>query len=480
MRRSALRVSMAGLGLFAFACLSAPSWLSAAPPVKPGQPAPASAPRSVKTPAAVPGSTTVLVPYRPLKPASEAVQLEERPLVAPVLPLAGAQAALSASDPVLIRSEDGRLQGLLRVGSQTSFFEIAIREPGCVAIGGSVRGRREMERIWGPEWLASGSHQFRFPTSRLVGRKGQVEWFSVGLKPVETIGRAGKGERQFIQPMGISWDETSQQLYVADTGNDRIVKLSADGRFITQYGGFGVAFGDANEEREDSLDEPWDVAAGGFSNLFVSDQNNDRICEFDAYRSYKGTFFPKGTDLRKRLNKPRGCIIDSENHVWIVDGMQDRVLKLSGTGEIMLELGGYGWSKQRFKDPTQIAVDVDGRIFVCDRGNRRLQVFDRLGGFMGEIRDHLKAPVGVAIDPDGLAWVCDEDTGELGIYTPTGKRLCFAGADGAGVKFRSPADVVALKDRAYLLDSGNHRLVVFERGRVVSAIAWQGPSPVVK
>lgn len=380
----------------------------------------------------------------------------------------------------MIVSADGLVKVALRLASQTSEFHVTLAEPGCLSIGGSVRGRREMERIWGPEWVGSGTQIIKFPTARLTGRKGQVELFSIGMAPVEVIGRAGKGERQFIQPMGIAWDETTKHLYVADTGNDRVVKLTPDGRFVTQYGGFGVAFGDKSEEREDSLDEPWDVAVGGFSNLFVSDQNNDRISEFDAYRSYKGTFFPKGNDVRQRLNKPRGCIIDSENHLWVVDAMNDRVLKLSGTGGIMLELGGYGWSQQRFKDPTQIAVDVDGRIFVCDRGNQRLQVFDRLGGFVGEIRDHLKSPVGVAVDPDGLVWVCDEKTGEVGVYTPAGRRLCFSGADRDGVRYRSPSDLVVLKDRAYLLDAGNHRLIVFERRRTVSAVAWQGPAPMVK
>ena len=368
----------------------------------------------------------------------------------------------------------------LSIASGTSTFTLDLPAAGCVSFLSPVKGRKEVDRLWGPEWLEAGRHRISFHTSRLAGRSGSVEVFSLKVTPEKAIGRAGKGERQFIHPMGMSWDAVNKELYVADTGNDRIVRMSVDGRFIGQYGGFGVAFGDRSEEREDSLDEPYDVAAGGFSNLFVSDQNNNRLCEFDTYRAFKGTLFPRKGETRERLNRPRGCVIDTENHLWVVDAMQDRVLKISATGDIMLRIGGFGWSQQRLKEPTQVAVDGDGKVYICDRGNRRIQVFDRLGGYIREIRDHLKSPVGVAVDPDGLVWICDDETGELGIYTPSGRRLLVFTDDGQGKPFRSPSDLAALALQAILLDSGNHRLVLFSRSRQARRVSWQGPGPMVK
>ncbi len=337
-------------------------------------------------------------------------------------------------------------------------------------------GKRETARLWGPAWLAEGRHAIGLEAGRVASRTGFIECFSIELIPRQVVGRSGNGERQFVRPMGLGWDSSHKELYVADTGNDRIVRLGADGRFIGQYGGFGLALGDPAEEREDSLSGPWDVAPGGFSNFYVADQNNDRICEFDAYKSYKGDFFPKANDTRNRLNRPRGLCIDYESNLWVVDSRGDRILKLSPSGAKLFELGGYGWSKWNFRDPTQVAVDPEGRIYISDPGNHRIGVFDRLGSVLLEIKDHLKAPVGVGVDPDGLIAICDEETNELGLYTPDGRRILMCNGVSDRDRFRAPCDVAITPRTLYLLDSGNHRVVLLERRKSHLESSWQaGP-----
>jgi len=383
--------------------------------------------------------------------------------------------------PPLLGAEDKPCFTLdVQIASATSCFNVSLANSGCLAIFSTVKGRKGFERVWGPVWRDPGTFSIALPTDKLVGKSGTLEFFRLDLCPEDSIGRQGRGEKQFIHPMGIGWDEISKDLYVADAGNDRIVRLSSKGQFLGQYGGFGVAFGDSKEEKEDSLDEPWDVAPGGFSNFYVSDQNNDRIVVFDAYKNFKGTFFPKPGDKQARLNKPRGLVLDQENNLWLVDGRADRVLKFSSSGEKLFELGGFGWSAWQFKDPTQIAVDTDGRIFISDRGNRRIQIFDRLGAHIGEIKDHLKAPVGVAVDPVGLVYVCDEATSELGVYLPDGKRIGVFSEFRPGDKFRTPVDIALSKDRLFLADSGNHRILIFARILHVEKLPWQGPNSMIK
>ncbi|MDN5278355.1 MAG: tripartite motif-containing protein 71 [Clostridiales bacterium] len=388
-----------------------------------------------------------------------------------LLTITSIQAELPAMD---------KMWASLELASDTASFRINIPENGCVSIISTVPGRKQIDRIWGPRYMKKGTYKLAFPISRIENRSGFVELFNLHIKPSDTIGTRGSGERQFNYPMGIDWDPGRQEILVADTGNDRIVKLSADGRFISQHGGFGISFGDRSEEREDSLDEPFDVATGGFSDFYISDQNNDRVCIFDSYQSYRGNLYPQANDRRNRLDRPRGLKIDTENNVWVIDGRADKVLKITTTGDKLFELGGYGYSSFQLEDPTQIDVNILGEIYIADRGKGRIAIFDRLGSFQREMKDHLKSPTGVAIDPDGMILVCDDTTNELGLYTPRGVRLLHINSAADGSFFRRPSDISVNENQIFVADSGNHRIVTFVRKKSSSAVPWQAKSAVIE
>jgi sugar lactone lactonase YvrE len=368
----------------------------------------------------------------------------------------------------------------LDVASDTAKFQFNLPHSGCVSIISTVPGRKQIDRLWGPRYMNEGTYSLKFPAGRILNRKGKVELFNIALAPGKTIGKRGRGERQFSRPKGLAFDKIRKELLIADTGNDRIIRLSKTGRFLSQYGGFGLAFGDKSEEKEDSLDSPYDVSAGGFSNFYVSDQNNFRTCIFDSYKSYKGNLFPTNNDRKNKLDRPRGIKVDYENYIWLVDGRADKVLKISSNGEKLLELGGFGYSTFQLKDPVQIDIDIHGKIYISDRGNGRIAIFDRLGSYIKEMRNHLKAPTGVAIDPDGLILVCDEETSEIGLYTPKGIRLAFINSTNNGSQFRMPSDIAVAEDMVYLLDSGNHRIVFINREKTSTSVPWQAASPVIE
>jgi len=368
----------------------------------------------------------------------------------------------------------------LNIASDSAEFKINLPEAGMVAIISSVPGRKQIDRLWGPANMQAGTWKINLPSGRVTGRNGTVELFNLKLDAVSEIGTRGNGERQFNAPQGLDYDQSRKEILIADTGNDRIVRLAPDGRQIAVHGGFGLSFGDRSEEREDSLDDPYDVAAGGFSNFYVSDQNNRRVCIFDAYKSYRGNLFPKDSDRRNRLDRPRGLKIDPENNIWLVDGRADRVIKISTSGDRLFEIGGFGFSTLQLKDPTQVDVNTSGEIFVADRGKGRIVIFDRLGSYIGEMRDHLKTPTGVAVDPDGLILVCDDTTGEMGLYTPKGLRIACVDKASDGSILRRPCDIGVSEDRIFLLDSGNHRIVVINREKQTTAVPWQAPDTVLE
>lgn len=368
----------------------------------------------------------------------------------------------------------------LGIASDSAQFRINLPENGCVSIISTVPGRRSTDRIWGPRFMKKGTYSLTLPAGRILNRQGTVELFNLKIAPITEMGTRGSGERQFSNPMGLDIDPVRKELLIADTGNDRVVRLSADGRFIAQHGGFGISFGDSSEKREDSLDDPYDVAAGGFSNFYVSDQNNHRIATFDSYKSYKGNLYPRTGNRRDIPERPRGIKVDSENSIWLVDGRSDSVLKISSNGEKLFEIGGFGYSTFQLKDPTQVDVNQRGEIFIADRGNARIAIFDRLGSFIHELTDNLQSPAGVAVDPDGLILVVDDRTNLLSIYTPSGDLITTFANASDGSSFRRPSDLATNKEFIYLLDSGNHRVVFFSRHKISKAVSWQASSPVVE
>jgi len=368
----------------------------------------------------------------------------------------------------------------LTIATDTADFRINLPFDGCLSIISTVPGRRQRDLLWGPRMMKRGTYRLPLPAGRILNRSGVVELFNISIDAISQTGTRGNGERQFNNPSGIDFDSVKDEILLADTGNDRIVRLARNGRFIGQHGGFGISFGDRSEEREDSLDDPYDVAVGGFSNFYVSDHNNERVCIFDSYRSYKGNLLPKDGDRRNRLSRPRGIKVDGENNIWVVESRADRVLKVSPSGDKLFEVGGFGWSSQQLKDPTQIDISNSGEIYIADRGKSRIAIFDRLGSFIGEIRDHLKSPTGVAIDEDGLILICDDQTNELGLYTPKGLRLLCLSTSADGESFRRPADIAVTRNEIFLADSGNHRLVTMSRKKTGSAVAWQATPPVLE
>ncbi len=369
----------------------------------------------------------------------------------------------------------------LELASETASFRINLPYDGCLSIISTVPGRKQRDLLWGPRIMKKGTWRLPLPAGRIANRSGVVELFNIEMASIRQTGTRGNGERQFNNPSGLDFDMVKNEIMVADTGNDRVVRLARDGRFIGQHGGFGLSFGDRSEEREDSLDDPYDVAVGGFSNFYISDQNNERICIFDSYRSYRGNLYPKSDDRRNRLNRPRGIKVDSENNIWVVEGRADRVLKISPSGDKLFEVGGFGWSTQQLKDPTQIDIsDSGGEIYIADRGKGRIAIFDRLGAFIGEIRDHLKSPTGIAVDEDGLILVCDDQTNELGLYTPQGVRLSYLHQCADNTVFRRPADIAVTDSEIFMADSGNHRVLTFSRKKTGSTVAWQATPAVLE
>ncbi len=231
-------------------------------------------------------------------------------------------------------------------------------------------------------------------------------------------GIAGSGAGQFGNPKGVATDP-SGDVYVADEGNQRIDEFSAAGAFIKAYG-WGVSDGASQFETCTStcqsgiggsgagqLDEPEGVATDPSGDVYVADDDNNRIDEFSAAGAFIKAY---GWGVADGISQFETC---------------------TSTCQPGIEGGGAG---QLFI-PWGVATDSSGDVYVADLGNERIDEFSAAGAFIeaygwgvsdgasrfetctttcqasagGDGAGALNNPDGIATDPSGNVYVAEFD-----------------------------------------------------------------------
>ena len=181
------------------------------------------------------------------------------------------------------------------------------------------------------------------------------------------------------------------------------------------------------------------------------------------------------------FNGPSGVAVAPNGDIWVVDGHRggnNRLVRFSKDGRFIKAWGGGVGSESAerggFNDPHGIAIDADGRIFVADRGNNRIQIFDENGEYVAQWTQFGR-PSGLFIDGRSILYVGDGMSNaqwnpgwERGIRigdTKTGWVTSFIPDpeldDGSGVEFLA----VDAEGNVYAGEVGRQRLVKYVRVR---------------
>jgi DNA-binding beta-propeller fold protein YncE len=272
----------------------------------------------------------------------------------------------------------------------------------------------------------------------------------------------------FREPSGVSTDQFGG-VFVADTGNHRVLQFDPRGRLVFEFGGYGW--------EEGRLSSPTDLSAREGFRLFVVDAGNDRIQSFSITDgSEDGTVFPFGAGSGfegEVLVRPYFMDVDAEGRVYVSDGLCHCLWIFAPTGELVLKLGGLGKADTRFNRPSGVAVADKGQdVYVADSGNRRIQVFDSIGNWVaswgGPESDLFVEPTGIDLDAEGNVYVADAGASRILVLTPAGIPLFSFGGPGDGPgSFRVPVDVAVGPDgRIWVADSGREVVEAYRIERV--------------
>jgi len=303
-----------------------------------------------------------------------------------------------------------------------------------------------------------------------------------------------------------AWGDTSGTLYIADTGNHRIRKISTAGVITTFAGTGNPGFsGDNGQAASAQLDAPSGVFVDSIGNVYIADTGNHRIRKIAAADSTistiagkdttAGLFIDDTTAVAATLNGPSGVFVDGIGNIYIADTGNHRIRKVTTAGTISTIAGKDTTAGLFIDDTTAVAatlngpsgvfVDGIGNIYIADTGNHRIRKIAAADstistlagsdnpGFTGDgglpTNARLSFPSAVIADSLGIFYIADRFNHRIRRINPSGNITTIAGTDDFGFsgdgsaanisELASPSGLfLGRNDTLYICDTSNHRI----------------------
>ncbi len=328
---------------------------------------------------------------------------------------------------------------------------------------------------------AMGGDQFRCVLSNSTGNAtSQPASLTVNATGVTTLaGWPGSAEvvngtgraARFDLPGGVRAD-THGNIYVTDSYSNTLRMVTPAGLVTTVAGLAGTSGSTNGSVAVATFNGLAGVAIDSAGNLYLADDGNYLIRKISGgtVSTLAGTAGTRG-DTGNLLYDPQNLAVDSAGNIYVADGMGNVVRKVTPAGAVSTlagsgtagSLDGTGASAE-FKDPTGIAVDASGNVYVADYGNNTVRkvtpagVVTTLAGVAGTAGSAngplgvglMNGPSGISVDAAGNVYVADSFNDTVRMVTPTGYLSTLAGVAGdaentdglaANSRLDSPGDV---------------------------------------
>jgi DNA-binding beta-propeller fold protein YncE len=322
-------------------------------------------------------------------------------------------------------------------------------------------------KSWGTR--GSGIGQFSFPSAVALDSGGNVYVVDTGNNRIQKFnsngdylsewGGSGTGNGQFNHPSAIFIDG-SGNVFVADTGNNRVQKFNSSGSHLLNIGSTGTGNG--------QFQSPSGVAVDGSGYIYVSDMYNHRVQQFNSSGVFQTKWGTNGTN-DGQLHYPHGLAFYTDGNILVADSGNNRIQKFTPQGVLQETYSNIGTTDGYFFEPAGAAVSPGGDLYVADSVNCRIQRFDSDGQFVakwgtfGGETGNFKGPSGVAIDSLGNIYVADTVNNRVQKFNVSGTYITQWGTPGTGNgQFDFPNGIaIDASDNVYVLDSGNNRVQKF-------------------
>jgi streptogramin lyase len=196
----------------------------------------------------------------------------------------------------------------------------------------------------------------------------------------------------------------------AGSSLDPILEFSPSGKLLTSFGAGIFVF-------------PHGITADKDGNVWVTDGQGaagkgHQVFKFSPTGKILITLGKPGVagDGPDTFNMPSAVAVAPDGNIFVADGhggnSNARIVKFSKNGKFVMTWGKKGSAPGEFNIPHALAFDSRGRLFVGDRGNNRIQIFDQQGHFLDQW-SQFSRPSGVFIDKKDVLYVADSESGSV-------------------------------------------------------------------
>ena len=263
----------------------------------------------------------------------------------------------------------------------------------------------------------------------------------------------------YTAPQGMGYDASINRIYFVDVDSDDIVRLNPvtmtsdvvntsmgnwnptdiaidpdDGDlYVVVLGAWVLRFTRAQFESNGNYNNAWNIGSDGYwgitirSNWFyIVATNSDFINQCDKGSGSSVESFGSTGDGNGEFNTPYSIGYDSVNDIlWVSDSGNNRLQEIKDSGT-MTNIGSINSDPRGLINPSDIALDRDGNLYVCDTGHHCVKKFDKFGNFLMQIGSYGTGvgkfinPRGVAIDKYNYIYVSDYDNNVIQKFSPAG------------------------------------------------------------
>jgi streptogramin lyase len=395
---------------------------------------------------------------------------------APSIALSGSmteQATLGTKRPrytLLVNTTDGTNEqpqsGVAKASIEFDGKVVANTEPGCATKNCAIPIEMSIES----SKFAAGKHLVKVNATDAVGL---------------TTSRALMIELQ-PSPPTLSLSGTMTQQASLGTSRPRYkLKVDATARagieITPPVSTFNSSFGSAGAGNS-QFAHPGDIALDAKGNLWVVDENNNRLEQFNPKNEFLKALGTTGSG-NGQFSRPTSIAITTTGNIWVTDAGNNRLEQFNEKGEFLKAVGSYGAGNLQFSGPEGIAIDQKGNLWVSDTYNARLQKLNEKGEFVkvvgtrGSATGQLIEPTGIDVGPGNKVWVTDWSNNRVEVYTEAGEYVRQFGSEGTGNgQFKHPdALTIDTKGNVWVGDQNNNRLEQFnQNGEYVSQFGSAG------